>query len=39
VVYTDKRTVSQDGKTMTISRSGKNPEGKAFHAAIVFDKQ
>ena len=39
VVYTDKRTVSQDGKTMTIVRSGKNPEGKAFHATIVFDRQ
>ena len=39
VVYTDKRTVSQDGKTYTISRTGTSPDGKKFHATIVFDKQ
>ena len=39
VVYTDKRTVSQDGKTYTISRSGTSPDGKKYHATIVFDKQ
>jgi hypothetical protein len=39
VVYTDKRTVSQDGKTYTISRTGTSPDGNAIHATIVFDKQ
>jgi hypothetical protein len=39
VVYTDKRTVSTDGKTYTISRAGTSPDGKKFHATIVFDKQ
>ncbi len=39
VVYTDRRTVSGDGKTMTISRNGTNAEGKKFHATMVFDKQ
>ncbi len=39
VVYTDKRTVSSDGKTYTISRTGTSPAGKKYHATIVFDKQ
>jgi hypothetical protein len=39
VVYTDKRTVSQDGKTYTISRTGTSPDGKKHHSTIVFDKQ
>jgi hypothetical protein len=39
LVYTDKRTVSQDGKTYTISRNGTSPDGKKYHATIVFDKQ
>ena len=39
VVYTDKRSVSKDGKTYTISRTGISPDGKAIHATIVFDKQ
>ena len=39
VVFTDHRTVSSDGKTMTIARKGTNPEGKPFTATIVFDKQ
>ena len=39
VVYTDKRTVSKDGKIYTISRAGTNPDGKKYHATIVFDKQ
>jgi hypothetical protein len=39
VVYTDKRTVSKDGKTFTISRTGTSPDGNAIHATIVFDKQ
>jgi hypothetical protein len=39
VVYTDKRTVSADGKTYTISRTGTSADGKKYHATIVFDKQ
>jgi hypothetical protein len=39
VVFVDRRTVSRDGKTMTISRVGTNPEGKSFTATIVFDRQ
>jgi len=39
VVYTDKRTVSNDGKTYTISRTGTSPAGKKYHASVVFDKQ
>ena len=39
VVYTDKRTVSKDGKTYTISRIGTSPDGKKNHSTIVFDKQ
>lgn len=39
VVYTDKRTVSKDGKVYTISRTGTDAAGKAYHATIVFDKQ
>jgi hypothetical protein len=39
VVYTDKRTVSKDGKTYTISRTGTSPGGKKNHSTIVFDKQ
>lgn len=39
VVYTDRRVVSQDGKTMTISRTGTDSQGKPFKATMVFDKQ
>lgn len=39
VIYTDKRTISKDGKTYTIARTGTSPDGKKFHATIVFDKQ
>jgi hypothetical protein len=39
VVYTDRRVVSKDGKTLTISRSGTDSQGKAYHSTMVFDKQ
>jgi hypothetical protein len=39
VVYTDKRTVSHDGKTYTILRTGTSSDGKKNHSTIVFDKQ
>jgi hypothetical protein len=39
VVFTDRRMVSKDGKTLTIMRSGTDGEGKAYQSTIVFDKQ
>lgn len=39
VAYTDRRVVSKDGKTLTISRSGTDSQGKAYHSTLVFDKQ
>ena len=39
VAYTDRRVVSADGKTITIVRSGVNPQGQKYHARLVFDKQ
>ena len=38
-VFNDRRVVSKDGKTMTITRSGTNSEGQKFNATMVFDKQ
>lgn len=38
-VFTDRRVVSSDGKTMTITRRGTNLEGEPFEATMVFDKQ
>jgi len=39
VVWTDRRVVSSDGKTMTLTRDGTNPQGQKYHAVAVFDKQ
>lgn len=39
VVFTDRRIVSSNGKSLTISRSGTNAEGKPYQATMVFDKQ
>ena len=39
VVYTDRHMVSKDGKTLTISRSGTDSQGKAYQSTLVFDKQ
>lgn len=39
VVYVDRRVVSKDGKTLTISRTGTDSQGKKFQSTIVFDKQ
>ena len=39
VVYRDRRTVSEDGKTLTISRTGTDSQGKAYRGTMVFDKQ
>jgi hypothetical protein len=38
-VFSDMCVVSSDRKTMTISRTGTNPEGKPFKAKMTFDKQ
>ena len=39
VVYSDRRALSRDGKTITITRKGTNPQGHRYTATIVFDKQ
>jgi hypothetical protein len=39
VVTTLKRVVSQDGKTMTVTTKGTNPDGQATNNVIVFEKQ
>lgn len=39
VMFTDRRVVSHDGKTLTLSRSGTNAQGKPFKATLVFDRQ
>jgi hypothetical protein len=37
-VYTDQRTVSKDGKTLTVKRSGTLPDGKNYEITIVAEK-
>jgi hypothetical protein len=39
VVQTVKAVVSNDGKTMTTTASGTDPNGKPVHNVIVLDKQ
>ncbi len=39
LVSSDKRVVSSDGKTMTITRTGTDEQGRAYTAVLVFDKQ
>jgi len=39
VVYTDRRVVSKDGKSLTITRTGTDSQGKPYHETLVFDKQ
>lgn len=39
VLWTDRRVVSADGKTMTLTRNGTDPDGKKYHATAVFEKQ
>ena len=39
VVWTDRRVVSGDGKTMTLTRNGTNAEGKKYHSTAVLEKQ
>ena len=39
VLYTSKVVVSQDGKVMTITTRGKNPDGEPFDNVQVYDRQ
>jgi hypothetical protein len=39
VVYTLTRKVSSDGKTITATGKGTNPQGQAVHNVAVLDKQ
>ncbi len=39
VVITGTRTISSDGKVMTIAAKGTNDKGQPFHNLMVFDKQ
>jgi hypothetical protein len=38
LVYTDKRAVSADGKTMTVVRDGTTPDGKSYESIIVLER-
>jgi hypothetical protein len=38
-VFSDRRVVSKDGKTLTLTRAGTNLQGQKFKATAVFDKQ
>jgi len=39
VLYTSKVMVSEDGKMMTITTQGKNPNGEPFDNVQVYDRQ
>ena len=39
VVQTSSAVVSKDGKTRTLTTSGKNGKGELFHNVVVFDRQ
>jgi len=39
VVYSDHRVISDDGKTMTMHRTGTTPKGEKYKATLVFDRQ
>jgi hypothetical protein len=39
VLYTSKVVVSDDGKVMTITTKGKNPDGEPFDNLQVYDRQ
>lgn len=38
-VWEDRRSVSPDGKTMTLQRTGTNDQGKKYSATLFFEKQ
>jgi hypothetical protein len=37
-VYSDRRVVSADGKTMTVVRDGTTPKGKKYESTLVLDR-
>ncbi len=37
-VYSDRRVVSADGKTMTVVRDGTTPDGKKYESTIVLER-
>jgi hypothetical protein len=39
IVITGRITVSRDGKTRTVTTTGKNASGKTMHNTAVYDKQ
>jgi hypothetical protein len=39
LLYTSKVEVSRDGKVMTITTNGKNPDGEPFDNVQVYDRQ
>ena len=39
VLITVHVTVSADGKTRTVTETGKTPDGKPVHSVMVYDKQ
>jgi hypothetical protein len=39
VTMTGKSVVSADGKTMTVTQTGKDPQGRAVNNVVVYDKQ
>jgi hypothetical protein len=39
VLYTSNVVVSNDGKVMTITSKGKNPDGEPFDNVLVYDRQ
>ena len=38
LVYTDRRVVSADGKTMTVVRDGTTPAGKPYESMIILER-
>ena len=39
VVFNNKRVLSKDGKVMTVTQTGTNPQGKPVKNVLVFDRQ
>ena len=39
VVLTGTRTISKDGKTMTLASNGTHAEGKPFESTMVYDRK
>jgi len=37
-VYSDRRIVSDDGKTMTVVRNGTTPNGKKYESTLILDR-